>query len=608
MSLGWVVARISGQSSSTNCFSDAGTSKRKLIPTNPRAKLGIPMTATSRIRRSRWLAIFALAWPTAASDLAWTRAEERSAATVTWMTATYGSSGMLARYPTVGNVSTGRWTTTSNTGDWRAGFWPGALWMVAAKTGSTTWRQRATDWSAALAATTNSDHDIGFIALGSLGKGWQFHDDVSDPGGSYREFARQAISVAAAKLDSRFNKANSSGTTVPAGLIRSWDTIEAPYPVCIDNLMNLELLLAAYELNGRLPEQRPWFDHALTHARTSMARHLRANGGSYHVVKHFESGAAIGTIERKSTRQGYGDETTWSRGEAWAIYGLTAVYRHASRDPGTDASDILAAAEAVADYFLDHLPDAYTADSYNHRTGDFVPPCDFDAALGEPVGPWNDANNNYNPSNGGGLGDRKPATHTFTPRDSSAAAIAAAGLIELSSYAADGARYLAAAEDILECLEAYDGDDAGGAPDYLCAADEAAHPGILKAGSQQWDDDNRSLSYGDYYFLEALVRLEALRTRGLIATSQSIRKTGNAVVLEFETLYPAPALAIRIQRSDDLATWTTVAAKTGAGAWSGPAVDGMPAAGKVRVTATLPASETRGFLRIVTRSVADGLP
>ena len=566
------------------------------------------MTATSRIRRCGWLAIFAIAWPAAASDLAWTRAEERSAATVAWMTTTYGSIGMLARYPTFGDLSTGRWNTTSSTGDWRAGFWPGALWMIAAKTGSTTWRQRATNWSAALAATTNNDHDIGFIVLGSVGKGWQFHDDLSDPGGNYREFARQAMSAAAAKLDSRFNKPNGSGTTVPAGLIRSWDTIEAPYPVCIDNLMNLELLLAAYEMNGRLPEQRPWFDHALTHARNSMARHLRANGGSYHVVKHFETGPSIGMIERKSTRQGYGDETTWSRGEAWAIYGLTAVYRHARRDPGTDASDILAGAEAVADYFLDHLPDAYTADTYNHRNGDFVPPCDFDAALGEPVGPWNDANNNYNSSTGTGLGDRRPATHEFTPRDSSAAAIAAAGLIELSGYSADGARYLAAAEDILECLEAYDSNDGGSAPDYLCAADESAHPGILKAGSQQWDDDNRSLSYGDYYFLEALVRLEALRARSLIAASQSVHKIGNTVIFEFDSLHPAPALAIRIQRSDDLATWTTVAGKTGAGPWSGPAVDGTPAAGKVRVTVTLPASGARGFLRIVTRSVAEGMP
>jgi hypothetical protein len=127
----------------------------------------------------------------------------------------------------------------SNTRDWRNGFWPGILWMLAQKTGDPVWQQRATDWSAALAASANTDHDIGFILLGSMGKGWYFHDDLSDPGGSYRAFAKNAITVAADKLDARFNKPNASGVPVPAGFIRSWDSIEAPYPVCIDNLMNL---------------------------------------------------------------------------------------------------------------------------------------------------------------------------------------------------------------------------------------------------------------------------------------------------------------------------------------------------------------------------------
>jgi unsaturated chondroitin disaccharide hydrolase len=556
-----------------------------------------------------WLAFSATAG-SAASDLAWERAEERSAATVAWMTTTYGGTAMLSRYPTIGNLSTGRWTTASTNRDWRDGFWPGTLWMLAAKSGDEVWRQRATGWSAGLAATTNADHDIGFIVMSSLGKGWQYHDDLTDPGGSYREFARAALAVAAAKLDARFNKPNAGGNPVPAQFIRSWDTIEAPYPVCIDNLMNLELLFAAYEMNGCQPAQRPWFDHALTHARSSIARHLRADGGSYHVVKHFESGGDIGGIERKSTRQGYGDETTWSRGQAWAIYGLTAAYRHARRDPGTDASDLLAAAEAVADHFLDHLPDTYAADPYNHRAGDLVPPCDFDAALGEPAGPWNDANNNYNPSTGTGLGDRRAATHEFTPRDTSAAAVAAAGLIELGGISAEGARYLAAAEDILDCLTGYDSADTGSAPDYLCAADDSAHPGILKAGSQQWDDDNRSLIYGDYYFLEALVRRDALRARELMARTQRIRRSGGTVEFEFELSDPPPALAIRVQRSGDLATWTTIAARTGAGPWSGCAeVEEQPLAeDRQRITVEDDGAADRGFFRILTRSVGDGIP
>lgn len=527
---------------------------------------------------------------------AWTVAGQRSATTVAWMESTYKSPGMFTRYPTIGDFSSGKWTVVSNAGDWHAGFWPGTLWMLAQKTGDDAWRQRATGWSQALATSTNTNHDIGFILLGSMGKGWYFHDDLTDPGGSYREFARNAITVAAGKLDARFNKPNSSGVPVPAGFIRSWDGFLSPYPVCIDNLMNLELLLMAYELNGRLPEQRPWFDHALVHARTSIARHLRANGGTYHVVRHFETGSEIGEVERKNTWQGYGDETTWARGQAWAIYGLSAVYRHARRDPGTHAADILAAAEAVADYFLDHLPHYHAADSYNHRTGDHVPPKDFDAALGEPDGPW---------------GDDKPATHQFTPRDSSAAAIAAAGLIELAGFAADPsdrARYLGAAEDILKCLIAYDGTDAGSAPDYLCAAGDTGNPGILKEGNARWTDNNRSLIYGDYYFLEAMTRLEAMKARDLLGATQQVDRVGGNLRLEFERHDPAPALAFRIQESIDLIHWTTIAAKTGGGPWSGN-VEEMPCpGGKKRVRVENPAPAVRGFIRVMTRALDGSAP
>ncbi len=560
---------------------------------------------------------FPITGSTAAAELddrmadAWTVAAQRSAGTVEWMEDSYGSPGMFSRYPTVANTSTGKWTTSNSSGDWHAGFWPGTLWMLAQKTGEDAWRQRATAWSQPLAATTNTNHDIGFIVLGSMGKGWYFHDDCNDPDGSYREFARNAITVAAGKLNSRFNKPNESGVPVPAGCIRSWDGFQSPYPVCIDNLMNLELLMMAYEMNGRLPEHRPWFDHALAHARTSIARHLRADGGSYHVVRHFDTGPQIGGIERKNTLQGYGDETTWARGQAWAIYGLSAVYRHARRDPGTDASDILAAAEATADYFIARLPHYHSADSYNHRTGDHVPPKDFDAALGEPVGPWNDANDDYNSSSGTGLGDRKPATHVFTPRDSSAAAIAAAGLIELAGFMADPAdraRYLGAAEDILTCLISYDGPDGGSDPDYLCAPGDTANPGILKEGNARWTEANRSLIYGDYYFLEAMARLEALKARELLDTTLGFGRTGGNVCLEFERHDPAPALAFRVQKSTDLIHWTTVAAKTGGGPWSGDVEETPAAEGKKRVRVEEPAPAARGFLRVVTRALDGSAP
>lgn len=558
--------------------------------------------------------------PVRADDLhvefagAWTVAEQRAEETFAWMDSTLGEPLMYSRYPTLGNNATGRWNLVTVTRDWRDGFWPGILWMLAQRTGSETWRQRATDWTLPLAATTNIDHDIGFITVTSLGKGLLYHDELTDPAGDYRDFAKAAVLTAAGKLDARFNKPSTFGDPVPAGFTRSWNTpFQDPYPVCVDNLMNLEVMFLGYELNGRQPGQRPWFDHALQHARSTIARHMRADGGTYHVVKHFETGPQAGAVERKSTWQGFAAESTWSRGQAWAIHGFTMVHRHASRDPGTDASDILAAAQAAADYFLNHLPDAYPADLHNHRPGDFVPPSDFHASTGEPLGPWNDADLNYNSTTQTGLGDRKAATLAFTLRDSSAAAIAASGLIELSGVAsteADRARYLHAAENILHCLITYDGPDAGSAPDYFCAAGETANPGILKLGSHRWSDPNQALIYGDYYFLEALARHEALSTRRLLNETQRIAREGGVTWFEFVLGDPAPALSVRVFRSPDLSpgSWVSVASRIGSGAWNrepGCLMDPLPG-GKTRVRIADPTPGPRGFFRLLTRSTGDG--
>lgn len=542
---------------------------------------------------------------------AWTVAAQRVEQTFAWMESTLGDPLMYSRYPTLGNNASGRWNLATITRDWRDGFWPGILWMLAHRTGSETWRQRATDWTLPLASTTNIDHDIGFITVTSMGKGLLHHDELTDPDCNWRDFAKAAVLTAAGKLDARFNKPNAFGDPVPAGFTRSWNApFQDPYPVCVDNLMNLEVMFLGYELNGRQPAQRAWFDHALQHARSTIARHMRPDGGTYHVVKHFEIGPQIGAVERKSTWQGFAAESTWSRGQAWAIHGFTMVHRHASRDPGTDASDVLAAAQAAADYFLDHLPDAYTADVYNHRPGDFVPPSDFHASTGEPLGPWNDANLDYNSTTQTGLGDRQSATLAFTLRDSSAAAIAASGLIELSGVAAteeDRARYLQAAENILHCLITYDGPDAGSAPDYFCAAGETANPGILKLGSHRWNDPNQSLIYGDYYFLEALSRHAFLRSRNFLERSSKLEHSGGLVKMSFETDNPAPALKLYLQRSTDLSTgsWATIATRTGTSGWVGPVTceeTALPGA-SMRTDLEFPASGGKEFFRIFSRSV-----
>lgn len=150
----------------------------------------------------------------------------------------------------------------------------------------------------------------------------------------------------------------------------------------------------------------------------------------------------------------------------------------------------------AADYFTRRLPAHDTADTWNHAAGDFVPPADFDAAVGEPDGPFS---------------THTPGRRTRTRRDSSAAAIAAAGMLELAPLIDPDARalgYFRTAESILRTLVTYRGPD--GQLAYLGKG--SVHQGILIDGAISLDHPapNGSTIYGDYYFLDAARRYLAL--------------------------------------------------------------------------------------------------
>jgi hypothetical protein len=210
--------------------------------------------------------------------------------------------------------------------------------------------------------------------------------------------------------------------------------------------MNLELLFWASKHGG----DPAWCAIARSHALRTLRDHVRPDGSTFHVVDYSpESGAA----ERKGTRQGHARDTTWSRGQAWAVNGFTMAYRE------TGDRRLLHAARRVSDWFIDHLPP------------DRVPYWDFDAP---------------------GIPD--------APRDSSAAAIATSGLLELAALEPDPGRaagYRDAAESIIASLSA--------AP-YL--APEGASQAILLHGTQNFPRGNfdTGLVFGDYYFVEALGR------------------------------------------------------------------------------------------------------
>jgi unsaturated chondroitin disaccharide hydrolase len=385
--------------------------------------------------------------------------------------------------------------------DWRSGFFPGALWQLYRHTGDDAHRDAARAWSESITDYSEDaiDYDIGNRFNTTFGLGYRLSAD-----GEYRARAREMIVTAAATLDRRFDMRG-----IPVGALRALDTYAAPYPVYIDGMMNLELLFLGWDVSGRPASGPPatWYAHAVKSAVTTMEQNVRADGSTYHVVQHDDGTHGTppdGRIYAKISDQGYAAESTWSRGQSWAIYGFTMVYRFTKDDASVEPVRFLDTARRAADYFIARLPHNYAADPYNHVPGDFVPPSDFDAALGEPEGPYNDANGDHV------FGDRKPPLHAFVARDSSAAAAAASGLFELATLVREPAekkRYLGAAEDILRSLLTFRGPD--GELAYL--AKRSPHRGILANGSVSWGRPTSSLIYGDYFLLEAMNRYRALR-------------------------------------------------------------------------------------------------
>jgi unsaturated chondroitin disaccharide hydrolase len=344
---------------------------------------------------------------------------------------------------------------------WTSGFFPGELWFLYEKDLTNSWFTRAQTQIASMQGEDidASDHDIGFKMLGSYGNAYRI---TRDP--AYMNVIQTAANAMATNL-----------WRPGAGMIESWPNYDSHITVIIDNMMNLELLFFAAQ-NGGDPN---WYNMAVSHALKTMQNHVRPDGSTYHVVDY----NADGTVFSKFTVQGAGTETTWSRGQAWAIYGFTMSYRY------TKDARFLSTAEQLADYFINNLP------------ADFVPYWDFSKCCTDP-------------------------------RDSSAAAIAAAGLLELSTYAAaqaDQSRYRNAALNIQGSLSS---------PAY--SGDRLATDGILLHGSANvpGGDADKSLIYGDYYFMQSCYRATAPPVAPVDASA--IRAAGNEVDLSWAASISAP--------------------------------------------------------------------
>ncbi len=339
-------------------------------------------------------------------------------------------------YPRFVSASGGSWQQQSAT-QWTSGFFAGTLWYMYQLARQPEWKDLAERWTEGLESNKSitTTHDLGFMIFDSFGRGYLL---TGNP--HYKE----VVLDAARSLATRYNPR--------VGAIKSWNTERAKdqratwkYPVIIDNLMNLELLFWAAE-NGGDPA---WKQIAEQHALTSARAHVRPDGSTAHVAL-FDP--ATGALEKTVTWQGYSDSSAWARGQAWAIYGFANAYAHTRRP------ELLAAAQKTADYFIAHLP------------ADGVPYWDF----------------------------RDPAIPN-APRDASAAAIAASGLLDLARFTDAGAsaRYRSTAQKILVTL----------ARDYTAGPESAAILEHSVGGRPQNSEVDVGIIYADYYYVEALLKL-----------------------------------------------------------------------------------------------------
>jgi len=325
-------------------------------------------------------------------------------------------------------------------GWWCSGFFGGSLWYIYEFTGDNKWRSAANIWTKAVEKEkyNKGTHDLGFMLYCPFGNGYRLTKNKA-----YLE----PMLTGAKSLATRFNSAY--------GVIKSWDHYrDCKYPVIIDNMMNLEFLLWA----AKNSNDTSLYTIAVKHADNTLKNHFRPDFSSYHLVG-YEEGEKVYS---KRTVQGANDSSAWARGQGWALYGYTMMYRE-TNDP-----KYLKQAEGIAGFIMNHpnLPK------------DKIPYWDFNA----PNIPNEE-------------------------RDASAGAIYASALLELCNYSpANKQRYFLFAEQILKSLSSPEYKAQLGKNNYFILKHSVGHKPAKS-------EINTPLVYADYYYLEALLRYNRFFTQ-----------------------------------------------------------------------------------------------
>jgi len=323
---------------------------------------------------------------------------------------------------------------------WCSGFFGGSLWYIYEFTGDNKWKKAANIWTKAVEKEkyNKGTHDLGFILYCTFGNGYRLTKN--------KEYIEPML-TGAKSLATRFNPAY--------GVIKSWNQFQdCKYPVIIDNMMNLEFLLWA----AKNSNDTSLYNIAIKHADNTLKNHFRPDFSSYHLVG-YEEGEKVYS---KRTVQGANDSSAWARGQGWALYGYTMMYRE-TKDP-----KYLKQAEGIAGFIMNHpnLPK------------DKIPYWDFNA----PNIPNEE-------------------------RDASAGAIYASALLELCNYSPENKqKYFSFAEQILKSLSSPEYKAQLGKNNYFILKHSVGHKPAKS-------EINTPLVYADYYYLEALLRYNRFFTQ-----------------------------------------------------------------------------------------------
>lgn len=329
----------------------------------------------------------------------------------------------------------------NNTPDWKNGMAVGMYWLAYMITKDDKFKKNAENLTEKFIAVaddqkTLNDHDTGFKITPSCVAAYKITGN---------ERAKEAAIKAADILMDHICPVNGfiirAGKNPPGGN-------PTMYRMLVDSMMNIHLLFWATEVTG----DKKYSDAAIKHYELTAKYLVREDGSSYH---HYQFDPETNKPVKGVTLQGFADDSCWSRGHSWLMYGYPSSYRYTGRE------DALEINRAVSYYFLDNLPE------------NMVPYWDFD----------------FN-------------TPSLEPRDSSASAIASCGLLQaadlLPEESEDKAIFKNAAHRMVNALI------------DLCENKTEDRDGLIfhVTHAKPFNENIDGIEiYGDYFYLEALARL-----------------------------------------------------------------------------------------------------